>query len=509
MRHRSSVWALSAVLGALAPVAAGQEWITRDVNFQVGGGLRAVRLRERVDAMPAARSAGALGTADEAPVPINGPTPWVAIVLTDAARHGEFEWEHQLSEPTGATPLSSGYAIGVLDTGGTTHVIGSADRTPLGLTPAWLTGNTADVVGANGEPVAVDVGRAMGVRVAGLQAIDPATNALDMGATRGHWNVSALVAPDDCPDAVVPSIIGTPLLAFTDIVIHNDRMRTVFANGVEYTGPEVEVLPKGTAPAVPNAKTVVLDMRPGTVRTSLFLSNILEGDFETPWLPTALAEPESIPTGGWFFASVHLQEGGSSELLRDFIVDTGAQVCVVRTFLAGQLGLDLNNPEFEVDVLGVACDITTVPGFYIDTFKIDASGGPIELHQVPVVVLNPPSLLTSPTEGIIGMNVFHNRNLTLRPDISFGGASFLDLSQPFSSSQPVYGDFDNDGDVDLTDFQFLLACFNGPQRPPTLAVCGPTDSDGDSDVDLVDFSVFLTCFNGPSRPPGDGCPPAP
>jgi len=31
---------------------------------------------------------------------------------------------------------------------------------------------------------------------------------------------------------------------------------------------------------------------------------------------------------------------------------------------------------------------------------------------------------------------------------------------------PVAADYDEDGDVDLTDFAFFAYCFNGPNRPP-------------------------------------------
>lgn len=37
-------------------------------------------------------------------------------------------------------------------------------------------------------------------------------------------------------------------------------------------------------------------------------------------------------------------------------------------------------------------------------------------------------------------------------------------SQP--TTRPARGDFDGDGDVDVTDFQAFSACMNGPNRPP-------------------------------------------
>jgi formylglycine-generating enzyme required for sulfatase activity len=61
-------------------------------------------------------------------------------------------------------------------------------------------------------------------------------------------------------------------------------------------------------------------------------------------------------------------------------------------------------------------------------------------------------------------------------------------------------DFDHDADVDLVDFAFFQACFNGPNCAPAGAGCGGADLDRDGDVDLADFAVFQGCFNGPNRP---------
>jgi hypothetical protein len=66
-------------------------------------------------------------------------------------------------------------------------------------------------------------------------------------------------------------------------------------------------------------------------------------------------------------------------------------------------------------------------------------------------------------------------------------------------------DFDEDADVDLTDFLFIQACFNGPNRPPPgVDICEQADTDADGDVDLADFAKLQGCFNGPDRPPKCG-----
>jgi hypothetical protein len=67
--------------------------------------------------------------------------------------------------------------------------------------------------------------------------------------------------------------------------------------------------------------------------------------------------------------------------------------------------------------------------------------------------------------------------------------------------EPLPRDFDRDGDVDLTDYGFLLYCYNGPGAPPASSNCDAADFDADGDVDLSDYGEFLSCYNGPNRPP--------
>jgi hypothetical protein len=75
-----------------------------------------------------------------------------------------------------------------------------------------------------------------------------------------------------------------------------------------------------------------------------------------------------------------------------------------------------------------------------------------------------------------------------------------DLSSYGSGALPP-GDFDGDGDVDLSDYGEFLGCYNGPGNPPAGAQCGASDFDGDGDVDLSDYGEFLNCYNGPNKPP--------
>ena len=60
------------------------------------------------------------------------------------------------------------------------------------------------------------------------------------------------------------------------------------------------------------------------------------------------------------------------------------------------------------------------------------------------------------------------------------------------------GDYDCDGDIDLSDFTIFQLCFGGATNPPA-PTCPPgveADCDGDFDVDLADFLIFQQNFTG-------------
>jgi hypothetical protein len=65
----------------------------------------------------------------------------------------------------------------------------------------------------------------------------------------------------------------------------------------------------------------------------------------------------------------------------------------------------------------------------------------------------------------------------------------------------VPADFDNDMDVDQTDFGLLQKCLSGTGEFYS-AGCEACDLDNDSDVDENDFGAFQSCISGPNQAPG-------
>lgn len=75
-----------------------------------------------------------------------------------------------------------------------------------------------------------------------------------------------------------------------------------------------------------------------------------------------------------------------------------------------------------------------------------------------------------------------------------GNIYFSELSIP---GEPVDGEFDCDGDIDLDDYMGFGACFTGPDIETGLE-CELSDLDSDLDVDLRDYRTFsLSIYTAP------------
>jgi len=80
-------------------------------------------------------------------------------------------------------------------------------------------------------------------------------------------------------------------------------------------------------------------------------------------------------------------------------------------------------------------------------------------------------------------------------DLLFSSIGSDDRIYVYESRQPS-ADFDDDGDVDLTDYANFFQCFAGPNQPPaqTCPKGVNADLDSDVDVDLADFDLFQLAF---------------
>ena len=117
-----------------------------------------------------------------------------------------------------------------------------------------------------------------------------------------------------------------------------------------------------------------------------------------------------------------------------FLFDTGAQLSIISTAIAAQLGLTeadgtpIVTPFDSIQVQGASGTTPSLPGYILDTLTVPRIGGGfVEFTDVPVYVLD----IGSGLDGILGMNLFNGADsflydpydLTMGPHVS---VTFLD-----------------------------------------------------------------------------------
>src|SRR5262245_47618181 len=135
--------------------------------ISAGPGLRIVSVKSVAKPTPTPFAGAALGAvAPPGAVPLEGPLMAVAIVISDQ-REGELEFlatAHFGVDGHPLIPNSTDFevAVGFLDTGAATHLLGYPDAARLGLQDSFLTENTFDVGGVGGSAT-LDVSQPVGV----------------------------------------------------------------------------------------------------------------------------------------------------------------------------------------------------------------------------------------------------------------------------------------------------------------------------------------------------------
>jgi len=428
--------------------------------------------------------------------PIDGFVPWIIVAVTDA-REAELEinaipWSFVVGDYTANNPQAD-YAIGIFDTGAGAHVMGHAAATRARIFEEDLI--TTNVVTLTGVSGSVDawVSQPLGVFINGLGAID-ANGLLDDSGMVGESNVSIAVGQGQVGLPDLPTAIGTPLSVYFTAVFYNDQPITVIRDNNEFTAPDIRFY-DSYDPCIPNYSNVInLQLRPTGAVAVQYFPDILDPydpDFGQPLYPSMITA--FFPTQSLFFLpSVDLYEDENMALDKSgFMFDTGAQVTVVGSIIAARLGLNPNNPDFEVEVMGVTGDTIIVPGFYIDRLVIPALGEWLRFDNVPVVMLDVASPEGGTLEGIIGMNLFVEFNLVLRggglPDMGGHSLEFEPIGYHIVADIAPPG---GDGVVDLLDLEaFAKAWLADPMLPNWNS---KADMVGDAIINFRDFAVFAS-----------------
>jgi hypothetical protein len=436
--------------------------------------------------------------------PINGFIPQVVVGLTDEEQHDEDDYVDygiQSDGPGGHTMPVSGspyYTIATLDAGSQAHIITYNDAQQFDFVGAQRDGSkTQAVQGANGTEN-LDITDGVGVYVTGIQNATGGTAvAINPGAPmHGQWNTPILTTEQG---SVIPNAIGSPILSQWQVSILNSQTRHLTMNGTTYRTPSV------TLQNFSNSGTF-FGNNPGW--SELELQTTDDGPPNSPYFfnfdGTGADNPDS--PGGWTSleteGGVAVTRGTKTVSDKTFLVDTGAQVSVISKTTASAIGIKTSGtsptvPDFHVDVLGVG-GIQSVPGYFVDNLTVTTDGDDITLNHVPVLVLNvaDPANPSQSIPGILGTNLFNNRDLVINADIGDGETDTGDVYLGFSpvitpkwthNGPGTWGD-DTNWSLGTPDGDDLQANFTDAITAPTTVT-----------VDSQGFTVGQITFNNANR----------
>jgi hypothetical protein len=439
--------------------------------------------------------AQSLNTIDSPPTA--GFTPLITVAVTDE-RSDDLDW---VAEPHMSVvgryltdnPVTD-FTIGLFDTGAGVNIISNAGAIRTGIFSSDLvTSNIVEIAGAT-HNVVVSVSQPLGVFIDGLAAIDQETMMLDDSNMVGQSNLSVVVgnvpAPNE-PD--VPTAIGPPVSVYFVTAISNEHHVSVVYDGNNYTSPDIRFYDHFDS-RIPNyTNRIPLNLIPvGAADVQYFPD--LDGIIDFVFQPGSPSNIGSLLQSLFFVNSVDLRNGSNSANDRDrFMLDTGAQITVVGTNVGARLGLNPNEPDFEVEIQDVTGYVSIEPAFYIDSLEIPALGDWLRFTNVPVVMLDVSSPEGGFLDGIIGMNLFTEFNLVVRGGGLIGqDPPSLDFERiPAHLIADIAPD-EGDGIVNILDFLTLTdAWLSTPTSPNwNLKANMAPRFTPDSIIDFLDFAVL-------------------
>jgi len=157
-------------------------------------------------------------------------------------------------------------------------------------------------------------------------------------------------------------------------------------------------------------------------------------------------------------------------------------------------------PDVNVHVHAYPADLLETLG--------DFHAGPATLQgSVTITPYQPPTRYSLDVSTIVSASLLSGSDrVAFRFQVDPGtphhaNQAFIDALDSDPSTKPfltinkmsVFGDLDDDGDVDLDDFAIFADCVSGPDVPVQPG-CEAADLDSDGDVDLADFALFQRAF---------------
>ncbi len=432
--HRLAIAALLVL--NVAAAAATDDWRRKDVNWRLGDrritGIYAPRNKPFPPTLQTrfAKGKGVSATADANQIdspPVQGFTVHLAIAATDAKASNDSNYVAQSHAAVVGNFLTTNpqadFAMGVLDTGGSFHLMGYTSAERMGIIAAdLLSPYRIELLGASGS-TSVWLSKPLAILADGLAAIDPNTLTLNHARMVGQSNVVIGVNPKPRGNAVdLGTVIGMPLCVNFAAAVYNDRQLTIVRDGNEYTGPDARFYSLTDPNIARYANRVGLTLTPaGAVGVEYYL----------PYWPSLIVAESQIQ--GWFLmSSVDLREGAQSALdMRTFLFDTGTQLTLISSDIAIGLKLDPAAADFQVESRDITGAIIISLGFYLDALEIPTAAGRIRYTNVPVIVYDISSPAGGYFDGIIGTNLLVDFNFVVH------GGGLVGQSPPFLEFQRI------------------------------------------------------------------------
>jgi len=379
------------------------------------------------------------GAVQAATAPLGGFIPFVGIALStqfdtfEADETGTFFIADPRYTWTGATPLAPGhFELALLDTGAATHILTADAANHFNVHGSFGPGNTDGFAGSNtqrifgaGGQIDLTIMDPLGVYAAGLgpgqrTSSSGAPLTINTGALRGQSSFAMLEAPANWD---LPNILGLPIMAHHSLSIRNSEPQ-IFSDpsGRTMRTPNIEFFDRGTAADEAAAMGIVrrtnLKLHPTAsfLQGPFYLQNLtIGGDFEIVGHEDPLS-PSVLENSG-IYVEIDATRGAHFIQDKEFLFDSGADLTVVSQLTAARLGFDVevDQPDFYVEVEGGGGVEAGVPGFYLDELNIDTVGGSFTLQNVPIAVFDVPDPHepANTLDGIVGMHLFTGRNLII------------------------------------------------------------------------------------------------
>lgn len=439
---------------------------------------------------------------------IDGFVPYVAVAITDERSYDLYDVDAYTQYSVVGNYLpgrQDDYAIGIFDTGSSSHVINAYDALDTGIYSADLiTSFVATLVGATGTIDAL-ISQPLGIFADGLEAINPNTLVADDSNMVGQSNV-AIIVGDTVESPNLPTIVGSPLAFYYTTVIENSRTISLNIDGSTVSAPRIRLYQHGDGRIPVYSNKITLELRPSTAYAVQYFpcleplgESCPEGDGEPTTPSVVFGSAFDVPQSLFFATRTDLANGNRTSQLNNFMFDTGAQVTVISESQAASLELYQNDPNFYVEIVDVTGQSTIADGYYVDLLEISAIPSWLSFTNVPVVVIDVDSPEGGILDGIIGMNLFADMDFYVR------GGGLYGQDEPYIKFDflpaGLVGDIapaGGDGKVDTLDLGAFADAWLA--NPLSTSWNGRADMVSDAIINFRDFAILAQNWLQESTP---------